>query len=323
VTAPTTTSEVVVTTTSEPLPPTTSTTLPVSNIEFPLRFPADALSLSRPANTVLLDPRDGSPATEYVRFVESMQINWQYLPEVINAYPPGVHLDVVAIQDTVSKFGINYVIRGGDTYEWFHPTYEWYIPRHIMQHLVDAGGSAPITAPYVQPDGEPLHLGATAGRLDQLPGTPLTPLQCAALDLASEAHDKQALAYIAGDEALAAWWGTQVLPDQVAFEYTAASLAEEQLFTLIFTGHINLDNTTNIPLTRGVIAAHMRWHTAFNCGTGLPPDRDAIQRAMLDHAEWHFCRAIHRPDVVLRTVCNGNIDDCPRMTCDELAATAG
>jgi len=110
---------------------------------------------------------------------------------------------------------------------------------------------------------------------------------------------------------------------QLAFERTAETLDQQQLFLAEWAPSVspNLPIDVAIGLTQQIIAAHMAMTAAFHCDTQALPDATAWIEASLRHAQLHLCRATtHWLDRPIRTACTDqSIDDCPRMTCRQLA----
>ena len=308
------------------------------------------------------DIRNGQPGDQYVLMLKAEQLNWVFVPEVMNAYyiyPSCGHPNFTAMHDTVDKFGINYVLRplaSGTAYTWMFPSYECYIPHNnllaplrscILSKPVD---NARIGLPGNLPallnlriqngsvvDGDPAYVPSTgapvpypptsAGTLTGAAGAydPLTSNQCNLLQAADNAHMQQGDAVMNHNYALADQLAPQVISTQRDFEASARNLAEEQLFTLTFTGFIHPDLPTSEvdDLTNANMVAHANWVTAFNCGTGLPPNVYRVVGEWLNHNELHFCRAVD-PRVgatAFRSVCfDKTIDNCRRLTCPQLAA---
>jgi len=250
-----------------------------------LRFPQEQLGLGRPSNTVYTDPRDGSPATEYVRFIEAQQLLWEMLPTVLNLYTPSQTINAVACEN-LCKFGINYVVKAGPSYQWFHPTYVWDIARDLMQPVQFM--ATPIALAPAAGTGD------AAGQLNTLPHEPMTEEQSSALDAHAVAHDAQAQAVLAGDLATAAALAPAVVQTLDAFVATARNLAEQQLFDLIFTGEISadLDQAELVDQTEGLMVDHMAWHRALMNG-GEPPDVPLVQLAGFSHNMRHAGRAFN------------------------------
>jgi hypothetical protein len=270
-------------------------TLLIASASFGFRLPADQLELSRPRATVYTDPLTGTPATEYVRYVEAQELPWIVLADTLNAYPLSVHPNTVAIEDLM-KFGINYEVRGGTSYEWFHPTYVWDISRQLMVPVNLRGNYTGVTTPAP-------GTGNTSDTLAHLPPGPLTTAQCAALAAAETAHMAQAQAVLNHDSASAAALEGAVVATADAFVATSSNSAQRQLFDLVFTGaiHPSMPQSEVDALTRHLMSAHALWTMSFGCTAHSPPDIPHNQLAANYHNELHLCRALRpRDDVKLR-----------------------
>jgi hypothetical protein len=120
-----------------------ATTYPVA--EPPLRWQAGDLGLHYGSSPTSIsttdcqkDIRNGKKGYQYVLMLKAEQLNWEFVPEVMNAYylyPSCGHPNLTAMHDTIDKFGINYVLRplaSGGTYTWLSPTYLCYIPHNNL-----------------------------------------------------------------------------------------------------------------------------------------------------------------------------------------------
>lgn len=275
-----------------------------------------------PTTSVLaVDPRTGNPADEYVRSIREQQAIWQFLPDVINSYELNhCQPNLVALSDDVSKFGANYIARplkSGQPYHWGpSPTYIWAGRWQFLSNLRNYCHKPIATTPVAE-----LEFNAPASNMagDSDPDVnagllnpkhhylPLTPEQCAALKQAEASHMSNAPSRVA---------------DQLAFEATARDLEEEQLFTLIWDPTVNPENPPNVVagLEHYMMQAHMMRTAAFHCDTGEPPDMFKVVTFGLEHAEGHFCLAVHQPDLLMKTVCTDKpVDYCPKVTCAKLA----
>lgn len=325
-----------------------ATTYPVA--EPPLRWQAGDLGLrygSSPTSISTtdcqMDIRNGKKGYQYVLMLKAEQLNWEFVPEVMNAYYlySCAQPNFTAMHDTIDKFGINYVLRpiaGGQSYTWLSPTYLCYIPHNnllaplraciLSQPMANAaiglpgnlpalldlsiqGGRVVVGDPdYVPSTGAPNpYPNTAAGTLTGKAGVyqALTDNQCALLQADEDAHMQQGMAVLDHNYTLADQLAPLVVSTAHDFEASARTAEEEQLFTLVFTGFIN----PNLPvdevdkLTAANMNSHSRWAAAFNCATHQPPNVYHVVGEWLNHNELHFCRAVD-PAVgatQFRTVC--------------------
>jgi hypothetical protein len=240
------------------------------------------------------------------------------------------------------------------SYAWLNPTY---VRQYTLEPLLSAypciraAGMVDATLEqlggYEQGARTPAPVGLStdpnAGKLVYTPGhyARLTTAQCSAQAAAEDAHH-------AHDQALIDCWlaalpasgaplpttgqvacpaaeanNAAVKATQLAFERTAETLDQQQLFLAEWAPSVspNLPIDVAIGLTQQIIAAHMAMTAAFHCDTQALPDATAWIEASLRHAQLHLCRATtHWLDRPIRTACTDqSIDDCPRMTCRQLA----
>jgi len=274
----------------------------------PLRFPAAYLSCTQRLHP-LADPRNGMPSDEYTRYVMASQQAWIMRPICLNQYATvsGAPAQPNSDQNqNVDKFYTNYSIKAGGSYEWYHPTYVTDLTSNLcapVGYFCPAGPFADQVATALAAMPPPVSNNEEDGELSELPGTPLTTQQCAALQAFETAHHNQAEKALAGtataadtaavDAGLANWVAT------AGQNCPAGKLgcveAERQLFDLIFTGQVDpsVPQAEFDQQTTKIDVDFNQWVASFNCGTGKAPTVAQVQLHADSHNLRHACRSVN------------------------------
>jgi len=311
-----------------------------------VRFTAAELGMHYPASgEVLWDPRDGSPANQYVASVRVYsELAW--LPVALRVlrdlgYSSVRGLAVSMMRDVIGKFTIVYILRpltSGGPY-FFHANYLWDLPHHVFGTLryyllskskayagnplltqdllslldlhvedgeIKAGDPTHTPLPH-QPGGKPTNEGLLRADMEF---TPLTEEQLSLLQSTHDAHMMHVDAVHDRNYDDLPTLGRQVVQAHLALEATAITVNDQVLLTLpLFNGQIDprrwLDGSVDDFFT-AADAAHATWMSAVM-------QRDIVEatKAGLQHLRNHALIGYEQPDVVVREVCDDYIGNCP------------